>query len=51
MESADIFRDWHKEYFRRHNAPPEVVRAVYDTMKCRTPAMGGHGIVAVCQNC
>jgi hypothetical protein len=51
VEIADIFRDWHEEYFRRHNAPPEVIRAVHDIMKCRTPEMGGHGIVAVCPGC
>ena len=51
MAIAAIFRDRCEEYFKRHNAPPEVVCAVHDTMNCRTPAMGSGGIVAVCPKC
>ena len=39
-EIAEIFRDHHKEYFRRNNAPPEVIRTIFDIEKCCTPAMG-----------
>ena len=32
-EIAEIFRDHHEEYFRRNNAPPEVIRAIFDIEK------------------
>ena len=34
-EIAEIFRDHHKEYFRRNNAPPEVIRTIFDIEKCK----------------
>ena len=49
-EIAEIFRDHHKEYFRRNNAPPEVIRTIFDIEKCCTPAMG-HSILCTCPDC
>lgn len=49
-EIAEIFRDHHREYFRRNNAPPEVIRAIFDIEKCCTPAMG-HSILCTCPGC
>jgi len=50
IEIADIFRKHYPEYFRRYNAPPEVLRAVYDMMKCCTPEMG-RSILCACPEC
>lgn len=49
-EIAEIFRDHHEEYFRRNNAPSEVIRAIFDIEKCCTPAMGG-SILCTCPDC
>ena len=49
-EIAEIFRDHHKEYFRRNNASPEVVSAIFDIEKCCTPAMG-YSILCTCPGC
>ena len=49
-EIAEIFRDHHKEYFRRNNAPPEVIRTIFDIEKCCTPTMG-HSILCTCPDC
>lgn len=50
VEIAEIFRDHHEEYFRRNNAPPEVIRAIFDIEKCCTPAMG-YSILCTCPDC
>jgi len=49
-EIAEIFRDHHEEYLSRHNAPSEVIRAIFDIEKCCTPAMG-HSILCTCPDC
>jgi hypothetical protein len=49
-ELADIFRDHQEEYFRQNNAPTEVMRAVFDVIKCCTPEMG-RSILCSCPDC
>lgn len=50
IEIAGIFREHYQAYFQRHNAPPEVLRAVSDIIKCCTPEMG-RSILCVCLEC
>lgn len=45
-EIAEIFRDHHKEYFRRNNAPPEVIRTIL-TLKNVVPRPWGTAFSAL----
>lgn len=47
---ADIFRDWQKTFLCQNNVAKEVVRAIFDIIKCKTSDMG-RGIFVYCPDC
>ncbi len=44
LELADVFRRFGPDYLTKYAGamPPSHEKAIYDIIRCRTPALGGH---------